>query len=93
MLNGQAVAVPAEAPVHELAVHGRVPADDVLDRPGRDVPVVRRARGEGRPVVEGVFREVGGPFQLLLEAVLVLPVLENSLFFLREVGAFRDCVS
>jgi len=83
------VAVPAEAARDEVAGLRGVAADDVLDGAGGDVAVVRRAGGEGRPVVEGVGRQVPRLLQLLLEGVDALPVLQRRLLLLREVDPLR----
>ena len=50
-LDGQPVAVPAEAALH-AALHGPVAGDDVLDGAGQQVAVMGQAGGEGRAVVE-----------------------------------------
>ena len=51
-LGGQAVAVPAEAAVDELAAHRLVARHGVLDEPGQQVAVVRQPVGERWTVVE-----------------------------------------
>jgi hypothetical protein len=51
-LGGQAVGVPAEAPLDVAAAHGLVARHDVLDVAGEQVAVVRQAVGEGWAVVE-----------------------------------------
>lgn len=51
VLDGEAVAVPAEAA-----------GDDVFDCASEDVAVVREAGGEGRAVIEDVFGEILGEF-------------------------------
>ena len=53
-LGGQAVAVPAEAPLDPAAAHGLVARHHVLDVAGEQVAVVRQAVGERRAVVEDV---------------------------------------
>ncbi len=57
-LGRQAVAVPAEAAVHDVAAHRPVAGHGVLDEAGQQVAVVRQAVGERRPVVE---HELGRP--------------------------------
>jgi len=58
VLDGEAVAIPAEAARDVMAGHGLVARDDVLDCAGEDVTVVREAGGEGRAIVEDVLRLV-----------------------------------
>ena len=53
-LRRQPVGVPAEAALDPAPAHGAVARDDVLDVARQQVPVVRQAVGEGRPVVEDV---------------------------------------
>ena len=55
-LGRQAVAIPAEAALDHLAAHGLVARHEVLHEAGDDVPVVRQAVGERRPVVEDELR-------------------------------------
>ena len=69
----QAVAVPAEAAVHVAAAHGPEAGNDVLDRAGQQMPVVRQAGGERRPVVENERRPVTGLVQRLLEDAPLVP--------------------
>src|SRR5439155_14217039 len=49
VLDGKAVAVPAEATLDVVAAHAPVARDDVLDRADEEVTVVGRARRERRP--------------------------------------------
>lgn len=56
------MAIPAETARHVVACHGLVASDDVLDGAGEDVTVVREAGGEGRAVVEDIFRARFGAF-------------------------------
>ena len=73
-LGGQAVAVPAEAPLHPLAPHGLVAGDDVLDVAGQEVAVVGEAVGERRAVVEDVL-------------VVVRPLVEKIVKRAQDPGA------
>ena len=72
VLHRQAVAVPAEAPLHPVALHGLVAGDDVLDGAGNEVAEMGQACCKGRAVIEHV-----------LLAILALGngLLENILFF------------
>ena len=60
-----------------------------FDGSGGDVAVVRHARGEGRAIVEGEGGFVLGELQLFVEGVDLLPVFEDLLLFLGEVGPVR----
>ena len=91
-LGGQAVGVPAEAALHPLAALGLVAAHEVLGVAGQQVAVVRQAVGEGRAVVEdefvaaGLRREVSAALvDACLEGAVLVPVLEDALFDLREL--------
>lgn len=55
--------VPPEPARDVVAGHGLVPSHDALDRAGEDVAVVRKPRGERRPVVEDVLGEILGAFE------------------------------
>jgi hypothetical protein len=52
--------------------------------------VVGKTGGKGRAIVECVQGFALGEFQLLLECVDLLPVFQDFLFLLREVGSLRD---
>ena len=84
VLDGQAMAVPAEAARDVVAGGGLVARDDVLDGAGEDVAVVRQARGERRAVVEDVLGLALGAPQLRGERVQVLPQLQRLLLLPRE---------
>ena len=75
--GGQPVGVPAEAALHLEAPHRAVPRDDVLDIAGEQVPVVRQAVGERRPVVKHVFRGPVTAGDGGAEGVVMEPVLED----------------
>jgi len=55
VLDGQSVAIPAEASVHLVALHRLEAGNDVLDRAGHEVAEVGKSRGEGGAVVEHEF--------------------------------------
>ncbi len=92
-LGGQAVRVPAEAPLDVPAAHRLVARDDVLDVARQQVAVVRQAVGERWPVVEDelvgavlAHRAVGHG---RLEGAVLVPVAQDALLDLREARA-RD---
>ncbi len=61
-----------------------------LDSTSGNMPVVGKPGGEGRAIVECVEGLALGEFQLLLESVDLLPVFQDFLFLLGEVGSLRD---
>ena len=75
--GGQAVGVPAEAPLDLVAAHGAVARHDVLDIAGEQVAVVRQAVGERRPVIEHVFRRVVAALNAGAEGVIGRPVVQD----------------
>ncbi|MCY1556618.1 hypothetical protein D9M68_933810 [compost metagenome] len=81
--------VPAEAALDAAAPLGLVTAHQVLCIAGQQVAVVRQAVGEGRAVVEDEFvGPVFARFALVdarLEGAVLVPVLEDALFDLREL--------
>ena len=92
VLHRETVAVPPEAPLHVVARLVRVPRHHVLNRPRQDVTVVRRPRGEGRPVVEVVLRLTLRQLQRRLERVDLLPVRHHLLLLGGERDSVRDLV-
>ena len=84
-LDGKTVGVPPEAALHVLAAHRLVARHDVLDRAREEVPVVRQARRERRTVVERVALLASVPVQRLPKHVAFRPILQDSLFHLREL--------
>ena len=92
-LGGQAVAVPAEPPLHPAPAHGLVARHDVLDVAGEQVAVVRQPVGERWPVVEDV---LVGPVRARVtgldgrdERLVVRPVVEHAALDLGQVRARR----
>ena len=86
----QPVTIPTEAPLHRLPAHVPIARHDVLDRPGEQMPVVRRAGRERRPVVEHERLPACAPPVRLLERFELRPELENSLLFLGKVDLRRE---
>ena len=81
------MAVPAEAALDPLALHGLVPGHHVLYVAGEQVTVVREAVGERRTVVEDVFVVLGPALHALVEGLVGAPPRENSPLDAREVRA------
>mmetsp|Transcript_8452 Transcript_8452/g.14176 ORF Transcript_8452/g.14176 Transcript_8452/m.14176 type:complete len:410 (-) Transcript_8452:186-1415(-) len=90
VLDGEAVAVPAEAAGAVVACLRCVSRHGVLDGSGGDVAVVGQSRGEGGPIIEGVGLPALGKLELLFEGVDLLPVLEDVLLLHGEVGSLGD---
>ncbi len=90
--GGEAVSVPAEAAMHLMAAHGLEAREEVLRVPREEVPVVRQAVGEGRPVVEDPFRRSLALVDRGLEGAVLLPELEDLALDGREVGRGCDAV-
>ena len=88
-LDRQTVRIPAKAALHVLAAHGLVARDNVLDRAGEQVTVVRQPRRERRPVVELVAFLALISREGLLEHFGLGPILEDVLLHLRELGLVR----
>ncbi len=80
-LGRQAVAVPAETALDLFAAHGLVARHQVLHEAGDDVPVVRQAVGEGRPVIEDELGRalLAPPVDRVLEGLLRLPARTDGL--------------
>ena len=78
-LDGEAVGVPAGLTGHEIALHGAVAGDHVLDGARQDVADVGLAVRGGRAVIEDVGPGGGGLFHALLEDVVRDPELLDRL--------------
>jgi hypothetical protein len=61
-----------------------------LDCTSSNMTVMREPCGKGRAIVECVQGFALGEFQLLLECVDLLPIFQDFLFFLGEVGSLGD---
>lgn len=85
VLHRQAVAVPAEAPLHPVALHGLVAGDDVLDGAGNEVAEMGQACCKGRAVIEHVLLAILAPGNGLLENILFLPERKNFLLLSGEI--------
>ena len=79
------MAVPAEAPCHVVAAHGLVARDDVLDRAGQEVTVVRQARRERRAIIKHVLRTALAQFKRSLERPVLIPEGQDILFHPAQV--------
>src|SRR5690606_1818665 len=82
--RGKAVSVPAEAAVHLLAAHRLESREQVLGITGEQVPVVGKAVGERRTVVEDSLVASGTLIYGCPEGVVLLPERENACFDVRE---------
>src|ERR1700733_6938861 len=78
--------VPAEPPLHLVAAHGPIPRHDVLDVTGEQMPIVREAVGERRPVVEHVLLRVGSVRDAGSERVVAGPIVKDCEFESRKIG-------
>ena len=86
-LGGQSVGVPAEPALHLLAAHGLVAREQVLGVAGEKMPVVRKAVGERRAVVEDPLLASGAVVDGGLEGVVALPEREDAAPRSRGIGA------
>lgn len=92
VLNRETVTVPAKPPFYVVSGLRGVSADQVFDCTCCDVAIVGGSSGKRRAVVKGIRRIVFGLLELLLEGVDLLPIVEDSFFFLREGYLFRSYV-
>ena len=90
VLDGQAVAVPAEAALDALSFHGLVARKDVLDGAGREVAEVGQPRGKGRAVVEHELGRVPAVLDRAVKGVVFAPEREDPLLHLRKAHAGID---
>ena len=89
-LDGEAVGIPAEAALDVLSAHRLVARDDVLDRAGEQVAVVRKAGGERRAVEEDELLAALGLREGFAERVVLLPEGEDALLQGVEVDLARN---
>lgn len=76
--------VPPEPTSDVVTSHGLVPCNDVFNRTGEDVTVVRKSGSERRTVVEDILREILSSFELSLEGIDLGPEGEDIFFLTRE---------
>ncbi len=89
-LDGQAVRVPAEAALDAVAAHRPVAGDDVLERGGHQVPVVRQAGGERGAVVEEEALVGRALSHGAAKGVVLLPQRQHGFFFAGKRDLGRD---
>ena len=92
-LGRQTVRIPAEHTIDLVALHGLVTRNHILGVTGQQVAVMRQAVGERRTVEEHEFvlAVIAGrtAFNGLLESVVLLPIIKDGFFQLRETGVRR----
>ena len=86
----QAVAVPAKATVHIAATHGPEARNDIFDRSGQQMAVVRQAGGERRAVVKNERLPVPSFFQRLFKNLVVVPELQDFQLDLGELDILSN---
>jgi len=90
-LDRQSVAVPAKAARDIMAAHRLVARNDILDRSGQQMAIMRQSRGERRAVIEDKLLAVLADFERLLEGILLLPELENLFLHPRKTNFAGNC--
>ncbi len=90
-LDGQAVAVPAEAAHDVVASHVGIPSDGVLDGTGEQMAVVGQTSSERRSIVEGVLGQALRLLERSLERIEALPEALDILLHFRKVDSLGDC--
>lgn len=81
--------IPAKSPLNEMSFHRPVPRDDVLDRRGQQVPIVRKTRCEWGSIVKGIRFAALGELDLPSKGVDLSPSLENFLLLSRKVNRHK----
>lgn len=84
VLDWETVTVPSESSLDELALHGLVPRDHILDRPCEEVTVVRGPGRKRRTVVEIELRSSLADFERFFESIVCFPIREHLFFESRE---------
>ena len=92
-LSRQTVRIPTEHTIDPVALHGLVTRNHILGVTGQQVAVMRQTVGERRAVEEHEFvlAVIAGrtAFNGLLESVVLLPIIKDGFFQLRETGVRR----
>ena len=88
----EAVAIPAEAALSDLAAHGLVARNQILHEAGDEMTVMRQAIGEGRAIIEDELLGTLGPTAVdrLMKDVFGQPPSRDFLFHLGEGGRGID---
>ena len=86
----QPVTIPTESPLDVMPPHAPVAGNDVLDRAGEEVAIMRRTRREGWPVIEDECRPIATTTVALGERVRLVPEREDLSLHLREIRAGVD---
>jgi hypothetical protein len=83
----QAVAIPTKAALDPLASHGLIARDDIFDKTGHNVSIVRQPIGKRRSIVEDklLARRRRPLLDARLKNLFVLPELQDLFFNRRKV--------
>ena len=84
VLDGEAVAIPPEAPLDMLSAHRLVARNHVLDGSREEVAVVGEACGERRAVIEAEYRTSTACADAPTEDVFLLPIRKDAALKRRE---------
>ena len=86
VLYRKSVAVPSEAAVHQLSLHGHIAWINIFDCTRNKVSEVRKSCGKRRTVVEYIFAASFPLLHRLLENIILFPELEDSFLHLRKIN-------
>ena len=64
VLDGEAMGIPTKSALNMVSLHRPVAGNNVFDRGGEKMAIVRQTRSKGRSIVEGVAGEVGCQLEL-----------------------------
>lgn len=84
ILDRETVTVPPEPSLNILALHRLIPWDHILDRPRKQVTIVRSPGRKRRSVIEIELRSPLADRERLLECIICLPIRERLAFESRE---------
>ena len=89
VFNRETVTVPPESSRNIVSSLGGISADDILDGSCSDVPIMRSASSEGWSIIESVWWQVFGLFELFFKYVDLFPILQSRFFFFGKANPFR----
>lgn len=92
IFNRKTMTVPSKTTRNKMTSLRCISTHNILYGPCTNMTIVRSSSCKWRAIIKCKRRKIFGDLKLLLEALVILPILEYFFFFCREVYSFRNYV-